>query len=252
MFKDQAVPLYYQLETLLRKKILAGELEPGATLPILDSLAKEYEVSRITVRQALSALERDGLIVRKRGKGTFVSENPASLKLPKLTGSVDDLIARGMEIQTKVLDFRWIDAPGNVADCLGLPKRTSVLRIERLRFVKGSPLSYIVNYLPRDIGQRIQRDDLLVKPLLKILNDDLGIKLAKANQKIEADIADTYVAPLLDVRVGDPLLKIERTAFDQNQRVVEWVSIWYRADRYFYRVWWDGRRGGSASHLEHI
>ncbi len=88
--------------------------------------------------------------------------------------------------------------------------------------------------MPYSIGKKIKPDHLLVKPLLKILEDDLHIDLAEAMQKIEATIADSYIAPLLEVRVGDPLLKIERTVFDSSKRAVEFVTVLYRADRYFY------------------
>ena len=102
--------------------------------------------------------------------------------------------------------------------------------------MEGSPFSYVLNYLPPDIGQKIKKEDLIAKPLLMILEDDLGIKATEAVQSIEATIADTHVASLLGIRVGDPLLKGERTVFDVNHKPVEYVSVLYRADKYFYTV----------------
>ena len=84
MLRDKAIPLYYQLETILRNKITSGDYSPARPLPSEDALAEEYEVSRITVRQALSSLEQDGLVIRQRGKGTFVSENTHTLEPPPL------------------------------------------------------------------------------------------------------------------------------------------------------------------------
>ena len=234
MLRNKAIPLYYQLETILRKKILSGEIQAGTALPSEGALAQEYEVSRITVRKALSILEGDELIVRRRGRGTFVLEQPASFEVPKFTGSIEDLISMGIKTSTKVLDFSLTRVAKNITDHLGLPEGTEVVRIERLRLAKVSPFSYILNYLPPTIGQKIRSDDLLTKPLLKILEDDLGIDLAEATQRIEADLADSYVAPLLEVPVGDPLLKIERTVFDSEHKAVEFVSVLYRADRYYY------------------
>ena len=95
MLRDKAIPLYYQLETILRKKISAGDYSPDIPLPSEDALAEEYEVSRITVRQALSSLEQDGLVIRQRGKGTFVSERANTIELPRFTGSIEDLILMG-------------------------------------------------------------------------------------------------------------------------------------------------------------
>ena len=111
--------------------------------------------------------------------------------------------------------------------------------------MEGSPFSYVLNYLPPDIGQKIKKEDLIAKPLLMILEDDLGIKVTEAVQSIEATIADTHVASLLGIRVSDPLLKGERTVFDVNHRPVEYVSVLYRADKYSYTV--NLRRKSSDS-----
>ena len=236
MLTDKIIPLYYQLDTIFRRKILSGEFAAGASLPSEDAIGEEYGVSRITVRQALSSLEKDGLIIRKRGKGTFVSAKPPIIEPAKLTGSIEDLISIAMRSTTKIIDFSLTQVAKKVTDSLGLPERTEVVRIERVQSSKGSPFSYVLNYLPPTIGQKIQPDDLLTKPLLKILQDDLSIDLTEATQRIEAAIADSYIAPLLKIRVGDPLLKIERTVFDSGHKAVEHVSVLYRADRYFYAV----------------
>jgi len=232
----KGIPLYYQLETLLRNRIISQEFEAGARLPSESALAAEYKVSRITVRQALFGLERNRLIVRKRGKGTFVSQQPKNSDLSKLAGSIDDLILWGLLTKTKIIDFSWIEARGNVIDSLGLPEKTNVLRIERVRFIKDNPFAYVVNYLPPSIGQKIQQDELLDKPLLKILEDDLQLDLAESIVRIEAKIADSETARLLGVRLGSPLLRVEITILDSNHRAVEYSSILFRGDRYSYTV----------------
>jgi len=234
MLKSEAIPLYYQLETILRKRISSGELARGDLLSSEEALAKEYNLSRITVRQALSSLESDGLIVRKRGKGTFVSKKHTYLESPKFTGFIEDLISMGIRTTSKILDISMVEGPQNIQEHLELEVGTQLFRIEKIRLVEGSPFSYVLNYLPPDIGQKIKKEDLIAKPLLMILEDDLGIKATEAVQSIEATIADTHVAPLLGIRVGDPLLKVERTVFDVNHKPVECVSVLYRADKYFF------------------
>jgi GntR family transcriptional regulator len=226
MLRDKSVPLYYQIE----------EIPPKALLPSEDALKDEYQVSRITVRQALSLLEQEGLIVRRRGKGTFVSERTRVVESAKLTGSMEDLISMGIQTSAKVLDLNLIEPPENIRKHLKLDRKTQVLRIEKIRFVEEKPFSHVLNYLPSDIGKKVDRDKLTVKPLLMILEEDLGIKTGEAIQTVEATIADAQVAPLLDIRVGDPLLKAERTVFDRAQRPIEHVSVHYRADKYCYKV----------------
>ena len=246
MLKKEAIPLYYQLETILRKRISSGELARGDLLPSEEALAKEYNLSRITVRQALSSLESDGLIVRKRGKGTFVSKKHTYLESPKFTGFIEDLISMGIRTKSKILDISMVEGPQTIQEHLELEVGTQLFRIEKIRLVEGSPFSYVLNYLPPDIGQKIMTEDLIVKPLLMILEDDLGIKATEAVQSIEATISDTHVAPLLGIRVGDPLLKVERTVFDVNHKPVEYVSVLYRADKYFYTVNLRRKRSDSS------
>lgn len=236
MLKEKGIPLYYQVETVLRNKILSGELPPTFTLPSEDALAEEYQVSRITIRQALSLLEKDGLVVRKRGKGTFIAEKTATPQSPKWNGSMEDLILMGIKTTTDVLDMSDIDPPEIIKNKLKLPEGGQVLRIEKIRLVERSPFSYVVNYLPADIGGQINPDDLAIKPLLMILEDNLGLVAERAEQTVEATIADSRVALLLEIRVGDPLLKVERVVYDPDRRPLEYVSVLYRADKYFFTV----------------
>jgi GntR family transcriptional regulator len=236
MLKDKAIPLYYQIETILRRKILSGELQPLTPIPTEDALAHEFDVSRITIRQALGLLEKDGLVIRQRGKGTFVSEGVKAYESAKLTGSMEDLILMGVQTSTKILDFSWSEAPQSVRDRLGLGEESQVLRIEKIRLVDSSPFSYVINYLPQKIGQKIKPEDLTAKPLLMVMEENLGIRPDEADQTIEATIADAHVAPLLDIRMGDPLLKVERTVFDMKNKPVECVFVLYRADKYFFNV----------------
>jgi GntR family transcriptional regulator len=187
----KGIPLYYQLETLLRNKIASGEYEATGQLPSENELILEYGVSRITVRQALSNLEKDGIILRNRGKGTFVSNQTKSFNVSKLSGSIDDMIMWGLLTKTKILNFGWIDIPNGVLDSLRLPKGTKILRVERVRFMKATPFSYVTNYLPPSVGEKIRQEDLLVKPLLKILEDDMQLDLAESIERIEATLADS-------------------------------------------------------------
>jgi GntR family transcriptional regulator len=235
MLKDVAIPLYYQLETILRKKIAAGDYSADAPLPSEDALAGEYEVSRITVRQALSSLEKDGLVIRQRGKGTFVSDKAKPFELPRFTGSIEDLVLMGKRTETRVIESAWIEPPDNIRLRLRL-KDCQVLRLEKVRNIEGVPFSHVYNYLPPQIGKKLPMELVTVKPILMILEDELGVRATEADQTVEATIADAEVAALLDIRVGDPLLKTERTVYDIKGNPVEYVLVMYRADKYAYTM----------------
>lgn len=234
--RDKEIPLYYQLETILRKRISIEVFPLDSVFPSEDKLEKEYGVSRITVRRALSALQRDGLIVRKRGKGTFVSGKAKIVESPKLSGSIEDIISLGLKTRLKVLDISWIEPPEPVRLSLRCRKNVKVLRIEKIRYIVKNSFSYVLNYLPHEIGCKIPFEEISKKPLLFILEDRLSLQPSIANQTIEATIADAHIANLLEIRVGDPLLKAERIVLDKRERPIEYVSVLYRADRYYYTV----------------
>jgi GntR family transcriptional regulator len=244
-FKDRSIPLYYQLENILREKISSGEYRSGDSLPTEDQLVHSYRVSRITVRQALSALEKDGLISRKRGKGSFVTGKQVAPESMKLTGTIEDIIAMGIKTKTKIIDFGFVHPPKKVTESLKLDEDTKVLRIERIRLVKGHPISYSVNYVPPDLGSRIGIKDLAIYPLLNVFEKKCKVEIGRGSQIIGATVADSRIASYLDIMTGAPLLKIERTVLDTKERPVEYVSILYRSDRYHYSV--DLARKKSAS-----
>jgi GntR family transcriptional regulator len=235
VLRDKAIPLYYQLETILRKKITAGDFSPDIPLPSEEALAEEYEISRITVRQALSSLEQDGLVIRQRGKGTFVSEKARTIELPRFTGSIEDLILMGKRTRTKVIESAWIEPPDTIREHLR-SEEGKVLRIEKIRYIEGDPFSHVFNYLPPELGSKLPMELVKTKPMLMILEDELGVRANEAEQSVEATIADAEDAALLNIRVGDPLLKAERIVFDVKGNPVEYVSVVYRADKYAFTM----------------
>jgi GntR family transcriptional regulator len=239
-FVSSRIPLYYQLENLLREKILSGAFAAGDRLPTESELIQQYGVSRITVRQALTALAEEGLIERQQGRGTFVAERRTRRRpfegTIHLTGSLDELIEMALDTPIKVLETTRVEADPHEAELLGLAPGEPVYRIKRLRLYEGKPFSLIVNYLPAEIGVRFTNEELSSGSLLKRLESKFGFRLQSARQQITADLADPYVAGLLDVRVGAPLLSIERTVYTDDGRPIEYVHVLYRSDRYNYTV----------------
>ena len=236
MPRESSIPLYRQLETIIRKRIVLGEYPPGYLLPSEAALAEKYQLSRITARQALALLEKDDLVVRKRGKGTFVAEKLPALKTSRLDGSIEDLIAMGVKTEIKFIDASFIEPSPKVKKMLLADAREEVLRVEKIRLVDQKPFSHVVNYLPAEIGKRIDLEKIKTEPILLVLEDELGISVSNAVQTIEATIADIEIAPQLEVQVGDPLMKIERTVYGVRRKPIEFVSVLYRADKYFYTI----------------
>ncbi len=240
-FITNRVPLYYQLEHMLREKIAAGAYAPGDRLPTESELIEQYNVSRITVRQALATLADEGLIERRQGRGTFVAERRTRKKTFEgtihLTGSLDELIEMGVNTPVKLLEMNQVKASAHEAELLQLKPGTPIYHLKRLRVRDGKPFSLIVNKLPEDIGAQLTREELERGALLQTLETKLGIKLRDARQMIRAELADPYVASLLEVRIGSPLLSIERTVYAEDGRPVEYVHTLYRSDLYSYSVY---------------
>lgn len=239
-FASSRIPLYYQLENVLREKIASGSFAPGERLPTENELIQAYGVSRITVRQALQALSKDGLIERQQGRGTFVSSRKSRKArfsgVIHLTGSLDELIAMGMDTPVKVLEMNLVEADQHEAELLEIGVGTRIYRLKRLRLSEGKPFGMIFNYIPEEIGAKLTIEELGSGALLHTMETKLGIKLKTAIQEIHAELADPYAAKLLDVRVGTALLSIERTVYSDDGKPVEYVHSLYRNDLYGYSV----------------
>ena len=239
-FVSSRIPLYYQLENVLREKITSGAFESGERMPTESDLIEEYGVSRITVRQALQALSNDGLIDRHQGRGTYIAARKSKKRkftgTIHLTGSLDELIEMGMDTPVKVLEMNRVEADVHEAELLQIKVGTPIYRLKRLRLVDGKPYSFILNYLPEEIGAKLTLAELSSGAVLRTMETKFGLNLDNAIQEIKAELADPYVAKLLDIRVGSALLSIERTVYTDKGKPVEYVHTLYRSDLYGYSV----------------
>ncbi|NBB82922.1 MAG: UTRA domain-containing protein [Alphaproteobacteria bacterium] len=247
---DSPLPLYHQVYMVLREQIAERAFGANAPIPSENELAKLFRVSRITVRRALEKLERDGLIERHRGRGTFPTRResgPGPVR-SHIGGLLENLLAMGLTTQVRLIEFGYVQASEEVAEALGLPYGATVQKAVRVRSIKDQPMSHLTTWVPEEIGRRYGAEDLVAQPLLALL-EAAGINVSAAEQTIAARLADAGVADLLDVPVGSPLLTISRIVSDQNDRPVEYIRALYRPDLYQYRMTMSRRTGvdGDAS-----
>lgn len=239
-FVSKSVPLYYQLENILREKIMSGVFASGARLPTESELIRQYGVGRITVRHALAALVKDGLIERRRRRGTFVTERKTKRRgfeeQSDLTGSLDEVIEAEAGKTFKVIEVIRVDADPHEAELLGLGAGEALYRVKRLGLREGKPYNLTLDYLPAEIGEKIIIEELGVGSLLQMLETRFGLKLKSATQRITATLADAYHAKLLDVRVGSPLLSIERAVYASDDLPVTFSQTLSGADLYSYAI----------------
>lgn len=221
--------MYAQVEQALLARI-GVDWRPGDRLPTEDALIDEFGVSRITVRRAIANLAARGLVVTRRGQGSFVASTPLRQPLAALTGFVEDMTALGLPSRARVLLIEEIPAPDAVRDALELQPDTWVTHIERVRLALGSPVSFDSTYLPLDLGRRIAQDDLEHEQVFTLLESRHDTPLVDASYAIRAIEADHRSAAALEIAPGAAILQIERTTYTTGQRPIDHEFLHYRGD----------------------
>jgi GntR family transcriptional regulator len=230
------VPLYTQVKENLRERILDGSYPAHAKLPAESELSTIFGVSRITVRQALSDLQKEGVIFKIPGKGTFVAKPKAFQQLTQLEGFGEAMSRMGYEIYNQVTSHKIIAAPPNVAQQLQLPPGSDVAEIKRVRHLNREPVSLEETYLPADIGERLLREELASRDIFLILENDYGIALGRADLQVDAMLADDTLAHALRVEQGSAVLRIERLTHRADGAPLDFEYLYFRGDAFQYRL----------------
>ena len=230
------VPLYAQIKDILRARILDGSYQPHQQMPSESEMMASFNVSRITVRQALNDLQNEGLIFRIHGKGTFVSKPKAFQDLGRLQGFGEAMRQMGYETFARVLSIKSVLPSPQVAERLQLPKRARVTELQRVRFLNREPISLDVTYVPLAIGNRLAKEDLAARDIFVILENDYGLALGHAELQIGSQLADETLATQLKVEEGSPVLFIERTTHTADGMPIDYEHLYYRGDAFQYKV----------------
>ena len=230
---NSVVPVYYQIKQTIRSWLINKEYSPGQKIPSEMDLMKVFDVSRFSIRQAISQLVQEGFLVSKRGEGTFVSNNEKLIDSfnAEFRGFLDDILPHDSKLETRSVAMTRLSPSKLVKEKLELDVGTrEVMQIERVRFLRGRHFTYTINYLPIDIGVRIFAGELYKKPLMQILEQDLGIRFTDAIQTMEASFANQDVAAKLAIASGSPILFVEKIMYTQKHRPVELFQSSYRGD----------------------
>ncbi len=231
--RSSPVPLYHQVVTAIETAIRDGQLAPGTRIDNEVEFANQLNVSRPTMRKAMSELVRQGLVVRKRGIGTQVISNHMRRPL-ELSSLFDDLVRTGKKPKTQVLEFTHLPAEADILETLGLPEGASVYYFKRLRFADGRPLAIMRNWVREDIATFTEAE--LIEGGMYHRMRLAGVTFKLAYQRMGATVAKAEESELLEVELGAPLITMERTTLDDMGRVVEAGTHLYRADSYSFEV----------------
>jgi len=242
--EKKSIPLYVQLEEIFQSQIVTGEYVPGQRIPSENEIANAYKVSLITVRKAILNLVNKGILIRKQGVGTFVKDTERAVRnimTLNAKGRLDEVVPEGvLKQKVEVVDMSIVAATKYVAMKFGIEEGETVYRIMRRRKDDdGTCVSYVKNYLPVDIGKKIKRNDLLKQTMLAVLKKKLGIDLSRGVQFIESILADYEIAENLSIHITSPVLYLEMLAYDNEEKIVNFVQTFYRADIFKYTVNFD-------------
>jgi len=239
------IPRYHQIAQSLRERITEGRPAPGQRLDNQRSLAREFGVTLMTLRQALEVLERDGLIIRRHGLGTFVSSPIVDYDILHLRTFAGDLSAKGERVATRFLGSRFAVADRWVSRELGLGRRARVFALERLRLVDGHPMSLQLSYLPAAIGEEVAKADLAVTPLRQALSFKLGIEITAARETVSAVHLEAAAARELGCRPGIPAFRSDRVSIGPDGTPVVYDRVFIPGDR--FRITRQLHYNGSTS-----
>ncbi len=234
------IPLYHQLKNALLGKIKSGEWVPGFCIPTESELIDSYEVSRTTVREAVIELVREGYLMKKQGKGTFVNQTRLVERLGRLTGFAEEMAQQGYIPSASLLhvkDMGESDKLDSSMDFLvpELSGEIPLVNITRIRLADEEPIAIEYSFWPKDIANILSQEDLSSIAFYAVLERN-GVYLQYADENISAINANQDDAKYLKVQEGSALIEMRRFTYDVNQRLIEYTCTRYRGDRYTYHV----------------
>jgi GntR family transcriptional regulator len=223
-------PAYQRIQTAIRKKIETAQLNPGDAVASERDLAKSHKVSLMTARHALAGLEREGLVERRRGAGTFVAA--PKIHFNKLMSYTEHMSSRGLAPRSRVLMAKIIDDEQEVAARLGLPAASRLVKIVRLRLTGEEPFALETCYLPAADFSGLVDAPLGRNSLFAALQHEYGVELAYADEEIDATAADGHLAEMLTLPKGSAILRIRQVIYSTSGKATIYVVGYYRSERH--------------------
>src|SRR5690349_23312198 len=187
-----ALPAYQRIQSIIHKRIDSGQLQPGDAVPSERDLAKTHHVSLMTARHALTFLEREGLVERRRGIGTFVAQ--PKIHFNKLMSYTEQMAARTLSAGAKILFAKVVNDESEAAARLSLPPDSNILKLERLRHAADEPFALETCYLDAAEFSSLLESPIARESLFAILERDFKVELGYADEEVDATAADPRIA----------------------------------------------------------
>jgi GntR family transcriptional regulator len=220
----------FRIAEIIRSEI--RELPVHEVIPTERQMAERFGVSRVTIQKALGILERDGLIYRRHGAGSFVSPVRESRSL-QLRSFTEEMALRGESIETQIIDVALIDEVNDKSDAWSVLSR-STYRIERLRLRKHQPIAWDITYISKDVAPGLERFNLGTS-LYEVLEKKFKLTVRSADESISPIITNLEVAEMLGLRKGAPALQFIRTGYDSRGKLIESTRSIRRTDQWQFK-----------------
>lgn len=226
-------PLYHQVEEYIRNKIAADQMKPGDLLPTESELEEILNVSRTTIRAAITELQYAGIVMKQQGRGTFVAKKSYEEQLPLLKSFTEDAIAKGCTFRSSVLGKDIIVPNEEVAGRLRLKDKEMALKLFRVRSLDEEPIQITTSYVPlKEIrGMNLDEIDFATASLYAEM-EKAGVVLDSGEEVIEVDVAGPVDAALLGVECGFPIFVTKRIVLNDKNVIVEASETRTRGDRH--------------------
>jgi len=231
---NSPIPLHVQIEEQLRIEIAAEEYQKGVKLPNEMDLSKQLGISRSTLRQSINKLVYEGLLVRKKGVGTFAKKSSIISKAQNWLSFSQEMKAFGIEIKNYELHLSWVKPTEELCLFFDIKDDVRILKLERLRGKAEYPFVYFISYFNPRIGLTGNED--FSRPLYEILEQDYNSIAKLSKEEISAISSDAVLAEKLEIKIGEPILKRKRFVFDPGSRPLEWNVGYYKADSFTYTL----------------
>ncbi|CEG26377.1 GntR family transcriptional regulator [Bacillus sp. B-jedd] len=232
---DHMIPLYQQLYNTIREKIATGEYKPGERIPSEDQLSEMYNISRVTVRSALKKLVEENILVKRHGKGTFVSM-PEYVESIGVGGSFTASWQQTDVVPgTKIISRNYVNANKKIANQLKVEEGSRVIHIRRLRLVNDLPAILEEDYFLPEFAFLLELD-LDNKSILEVIRKQTGLVAREFNDIFEVKSATKEQAEYLECKAGAPLLRVSQTIFTEKLDLLYYNEEYIRSDRYKYAI----------------
>ena len=229
---------YEKIAFDIKEDILSEKYKPNEQLPFEKELCEKYNVSKMTVKKALDLLVNDGLIIKRRGSGTFVkdiTEKEIQRIIEKKQFSGLTTTSIGHKVTSKVLEFKIINATKEIADILKIEEDEFIYFVHRVRYVDDKAVVIEKTYIPLNLIPGMKLADVK-KSIYGYIKDKLGLNIQSAHSTVRAMKSDELDRKYLNLEKDEPILEVERVAYLDNGKVFEYSFSRHRYDKYEFKT----------------